>query len=85
MSNLRLSCYDIVVHNFTTVQTFVCESSVLNIIADFASNTKMSSQCPSNKDNIANLEFKRVIPRELLRQKAGVEFVYNVDLGGFYE
>ncbi|UPA55688.1 hypothetical protein MWH06_03685 [Wolbachia pipientis] len=43
------------------------------------------SQCPSNKDNIANLEFKRVIPRELLRQKAGVEFVYNVDLGGFYE
>ncbi|WP_341813817.1 hypothetical protein [Wolbachia endosymbiont (group B) of Germaria angustata] len=46
MSNLRLSCYDIVVHNFTTVQTFICESSVLNIIADFASNTKMSSQCP---------------------------------------
>ncbi|WP_353275322.1 hypothetical protein [Wolbachia endosymbiont (group A) of Pipizella viduata] len=45
----------------------------------------LSSQCPSNKDNIANLEFKRVIPRELLRQKAGVEFVYNVDLGGFYE
>ena len=45
----------------------------------------VSSQCPSNKDNIANLEFKRVIPRELLRQKAGVEFVYNVDLGGFYE
>ncbi|MFP3020124.1 MAG: hypothetical protein ACEY3F_02050, partial [Wolbachia sp.] len=39
----------------------------------------------SNKDNIANLEFKRVIPRELLRQKAGAEFVYNVDLGGFYE
>ncbi len=28
---------------------------------------------------------QRVIPRELLRQKAGVEFVYNVDLGGFYE
>ncbi|WP_341810295.1 hypothetical protein [Wolbachia endosymbiont (group A) of Andrena carantonica] len=45
----------------------------------------LSSQCPSNKDNIANLEFKRVIPRELLRQKAGAEFVYNVDLGGFYE
>ncbi|MDE5066980.1 hypothetical protein OZD63_02650 [Wolbachia endosymbiont of Drosophila leontia] len=39
----------------------------------------------SNTDNIANLEFKRVIPRELLRQKAGAEFVYNVDLGGFYE
>ncbi|WP_167537174.1 hypothetical protein [Wolbachia endosymbiont of Drosophila simulans] len=47
--------------------------------------TTLSSQCSSNKDNIANLEFKRVIPRELLRQKAGAEFVYNVDLGGFYE
>ena len=40
-----------------------------------------------NKDNVAknNLEFKRVIPRELLRPSKGAEFVYNVDLGGFYE
>ncbi len=34
-------------------------------------------------DDIANLEFKRVIPREPLRPSKGAEFVYNVDHGGF--
>ncbi|WP_419247201.1 hypothetical protein ACJZL1_06445 [Wolbachia endosymbiont of Rhagoletis indifferens] len=46
MHYLQLSFLDSSVKH-TAVRTFVCKGSMLSVIADFASNTKVSSQCPT--------------------------------------